>query len=114
MTKRVRIASMSPINGVPWHDGQVLNASSWWAWDGWTEDPDGSRIMRRRIMHWKMTMLFFEARNGVWEAVPVSIGWGSASDQQGINKILYGTYIHYRRDERGGGPRYVNLQGATA
>jgi hypothetical protein len=48
---------------------------------------------------------------GPWEFVPVSTGWGSASDQQGMNRILSGTGWKYRRN--GGRPRYEHVNGVT-
>lgn len=44
--------------------------------------------------------------SGTWLYVPLSYGWGSASDAAGVRKIV-GAPWQYRRDARGGGPRYV-------
>ncbi len=43
--------------------------------------------------------------------VYLSTGWGSVSDAQGMNRILYSVCAPYvfRRDYRGGGPRYETL-----
>jgi hypothetical protein len=46
---------------------------------------------------------FYET-NGIWVFVPCSTGWGSASDQKGMNQILDGMGMKYRRN--GGNPRY--------
>ena len=42
-----------------------------------------------------------------WYFVPTSVGWGSASDQQGMNKILANHGWRYRRN--GGNPRYERI-----
>lgn len=43
---------------------------------------------------------------GEWFFEPVSTGWGSVSDQQGMNKIMHGYGWYYRR---AGGAEYVEL-----
>lgn len=42
-----------------------------------------------------------------WYFVPTSVGWGSVSDQQGMNKILKGFRMVYRRN--GGNARYERI-----
>jgi len=42
-----------------------------------------------------------------WYFVPTSVGWGSVSDQQGMNKILSGFGWVYRRN--GGNARYERI-----
>jgi hypothetical protein len=55
-----------------------------------------------------------------WEATPVSIGHGSVSDQGGMNQLLSVNYVwnegitydygyRFYRDQRGGGPRILNI-----
>lgn len=42
----------------------------------------------------------------------VNTGWGSVSDQNGVNKALrvLGMNMRYRRDARGGGPRVERIK----
>jgi hypothetical protein len=42
-----------------------------------------------------------------WEFTPISVGWGSASDQQGMNKMLANYGWRYRRN--GGSARYERV-----
>jgi hypothetical protein len=67
----------------------------------------------RRIYHYGTVMGEFIDRwdGDGWSFVPVSTGWGSASDQQGMNRILTGTGWTYRRN--GGRPRYEHVSGRT-
>lgn len=67
----------------------------------------------RRIYHYDTLMgSFLDVRSGDgWEFVPVSTGWGSSSDQQGMNQILRWTGWTYRRN--GGRPRYEHTSGVT-
>jgi len=52
---------------------------------------------------------FILAKDGVrWVFQPESVGWGSVSDQQGMNKILANYSWRYRRN--GGVPRYEEIR----
>lgn len=53
--------------------------------------------------HWE-SFTDEDATDAVWYFVPTSVGWGSASDQQGMNKILKEFGWCYRRN--GGEARY--------
>ena len=72
---------------------------AWSYWDRMGEDGD-SRI----VYHYGTEMGQFHYDEGIWYFVPTSVGWGSASDQQGMNKILRDFGWCYRRN--GGNPRY--------
>ena len=89
-------------------DGKTRVASSWRSFD-WS----GDCSQFRDISHYGTLMGRF-VRNemtGLWSPIFLGVGHGSASDQNGMNQILRGlgiVTIRYRRDAKGGGPRYVN------
>ena len=66
------------------------------------------RILRRFSYHGTaMLDLVRDRDGGDWSVVEARIGWGSASEQKGVNRILRGAGItthSYRRN--GGNPRY--------
>ena len=65
-------------------------------------NPEGVRI--RYVIHHNTIMGYFkECESFGWLFLPLSTGWGSASDQQGMNKIMPSAW-RYRRN--GGKPRY--------
>ena len=65
---------------------------------------DSAGRKRRYIKHHGTVMgSFTEREPNVWVFLPISTGWGSASDQQGMNKIM-GSEWKYRRN--GGHARY--------
>lgn len=71
-------------------------------------DPDGVDV--RAVSHYNMTLVAFKRDvSGRWHVYPISIGWGSVSDQNGVNALLAGSGWRYRRDAKGGGPRYVRV-----
>jgi len=62
-------------------------------------------VSRRQVYHYGTLMgEFVLLSDGVWGFEPVSTGWGSVSDQQGMNKMLGGTGWYYSRK---GGAEYV-------
>ena len=69
-----------------------------------------SEGMERVVYHYgtQMGRIVCESGDSRWEFVPVSTGWGSASDQQGMNKILANYGWRYRRN--GGNPRYERVK----
>lgn len=72
---------------------------------------DGTRD--RLIYHYgtHMGTLAFGTSGMFTTFVPYSMGWGSVSDQGGMNKILAaaGLPLRYRRDAKGGGARYEQV-----
>lgn len=84
----------------PW-TGKVRKVGNWSFYD----NCDGVRT----VYHYGTVMGEFHYEHGdsVWYFVPVSTGWGSASDQQGMNKILKEFGWCYRRN--GGNPRYERI-----
>ena len=121
----MRIIDMRP-EITPWKDGQSRKVGKWSFEDSY--QPIGGHV--REIFHYGTKMVEFVGfersfdhdRGEVtleWQVTFVSIGWGSVSDQGGINQLLSTTYRHgdgllqsygyyMARDERGGGPRIIN------
>ena len=61
----------------------------------------------RRFSYYGTPMLDLRWNCGAWEIAETYIGWGSASEQKGVNRILSGaglTSVKYRRN--GGNARY--------
>lgn len=68
----------------------------------------GGRADKYRLIHYGTTMLEWEIDNrGVTTITGTWTGWGSVSDQTGVNAALrvLGSSMRYSRDARGGGPR---------
>lgn len=128
----MRIIDMRP-EITPFKAGTSRKVGKWSYEDKY--QPIGGHV--RSIFHYGTHMLDFvgfvreqrciDAERGEyedvieWHAEPVSIGWGSVSDQGGMNQLLSYTGIwrnghesyesygyYYARDERGGGPRIIN------
>ena len=93
---------MNPATGLVFRPvGRDVKVGNWRLVDVRYGDRD-----ERRIYHYGTLMGAFVQVHGVdtWEFVPVSTGWGSVSDQNGMNRILWRTGWNYRRN--GGRPRY--------
>ena len=72
-------------------------------------DTDGNT--RRLVRHHDTIMgEFVDTPQWGWTFQPWSIGWGSASDQQGMNKITNGEWTYLRN---GGYVRMVAYDGTT-
>ena len=80
-------------------NGRTVKVSSWSFYDRSTDDG-----AQREVWHYGTLMGVFEDIGQGWEFYPVSTGWGSVSDQQGMNKIMHGHGWYYSRK---GGARYV-------
>jgi hypothetical protein len=83
--------------------GKVRKVGAWSFYD--QESGLGMLDAVRTVYHYGTEMGQFVYDNeGLWYFVPTSTGWGSASDQQGMNKILASFGWCYRRN--GGNARY--------
>jgi hypothetical protein len=103
--EEMKIAAMSP-TVTAFRDDRARNVNSAWRMVDFRQD-DGRPT--RVVYHYGTLMGFFygsHPRTPLWEFEPVSTGWGSVSDQGGMNKILAGMGWVYRRDAKGGGARY--------
>lgn len=105
---RCRVAELSPINGMGFVCRRHYTASSWRAVDCAGDDGGQFRV----IYHYQIRMgeFFRDAAHGPWEFQPISTGWGSKSDQQGMNQIMRGTGWYLRR---AGGARYERQEVAA-
>lgn len=72
--------------------GRFRKVSSWSFYD--------DDILVRTVYHYgtEMGQFHYDHGDGFWYFVPTSTGWGSASDQQGMNKILKNFGWRYRRN----------------
>lgn len=78
----------------------------------WMADYDRSSN-RLYVWHYSTLMLIadrYHDKSGheLWVILDWSLGWGSATDQQGMNRLfdrLGYPDLSYRRDQAGGGPR---------
>ena len=123
----MRIIDMRP-EITPWDDKKNTDrkVGNWSFRDHYM--PIGGHV--RDIYHYSTHMVefvgferYFDPDRGEmvmeWQATPVSIGHGSVSDQGGMNQLLSVNYwnrsitydygYRYHRDQRGGGPRIMNI-----
>jgi hypothetical protein len=85
--------------------GKSRRVGNWEYVDG----VDADNTLRRTIVHHGTVMGELELVDGETEFrfVPVSTGWGSVSDQGGMNKIIRRFGWYYSR--KGGVARYITL-----
>lgn len=105
------------IGSTPFKDGKTHRAGNWSAFDHIELDPDCDKgpWAFRDVYHYRTLMGTFKrylwadpgTAWGDWSFEPVSLGWGSVSDAQGMNQVARGFGWVMRRDARGGGPRWV-------
>lgn len=106
----MKLESMDPASNVGWRSGQSKVVGKWSFQDfQWARPVNGTwcQCSGREVWHYGTLMGHF-VRVGFtgsdWFFEPVSTGWGSVSDQQGMNKMLKGYGWYYRR---AGGAEYV-------
>jgi len=76
---------------------------------GWRVEPNGSTAT---LIHYGTRMLTWDTESpGNPEALDWDTGWGSVSDQNGLNTAFRVLGLPYRfdRDQRGGGARITEL-----
>ena len=97
----MKLAFINPNESGRWfREGSERKCGKWTYAD--TISADGTRT--RYIKHHGTVMgRFAEKASFGWLFLPMSTGWGSASDQQGMNKIMPSAW-RYRRN--GGHARY--------
>lgn len=100
--RKMRVRDLSPLV-TDWQDGKTRVASTWESVDT-VRRLGNDNVKCRQIFHY-VTMMGEFVYDGTWVFVPCSTGWGSVSDQKGMNQILDGMGMVYRRN--GGNPRYV-------
>lgn len=96
----MRTEQLSPLFTV-WKPGKTHRAHAWSAADS---SLGGTQV--RDIYHYSTRMGTFTSHGDQWEFHPISVGCGSVSDAQGMNKITRGYGVRMYRDQRGGGPRW--------
>ena len=120
----MRISELD-VTGRPWKAGKVHRAGNWSATDELGGcDADGGLWQIRVVYHYRTAMIELHrptpdcgsvecANNdhGAWTLVPLSLGHGSVSDQQGCNQIArrYGFYL----SRRGGAEWGSNVRHVT-
>lgn len=78
----MKVADISP-KVTDWKLGQTRKVSSWRFVDS-VEDG----LSSREVFHYDTLMgIFMETPQWGWCYEPISIGWGSVSDQKGINQL---------------------------
>jgi len=97
----MKLADINPeVSGMWFRDGRCRKVGQW----TYTDTVDSNGIMHRLVAHHGTVMGEFASLSGsVWGFSPISTGWGSASDQQGMNKIMPNGW-KFRRN--GGHARY--------
>jgi hypothetical protein len=77
---------------------------------GWRVEPSGP-TGRVALIHFTTPMLAWNPADPADHPNILSIGWGSVSDQNGLNTAFKVLGLPYRmdRDVRGGGPRITEL-----
>lgn len=108
---RVTISGLSPLV-TPWKRNQELVASSWSARDeiSWVS---GFAEKVRVVKHYSTEMVEFVIGddNSVEFAGALSVGYGSVTDQKGVNTLFASvdSPLRMKRDTKGGGARIVNI-----
>lgn len=97
----MKLAFINPNeSGRWWRYGSERKCGRW----SYADDTSTEGKRERFVIHHGTVMgCFTEVSENVWSFTPISTGWGSASDQQGMNKIMPSAW-RYRRN--GGHARY--------
>ena len=97
----MKLAYINPNESGQWfREGSDRKCGQW----TYADSTNVIGVRERYVKHHNTVMGFFTEREpNVWVFLPISVGWGSASDQQGMNKIM-GSEWKYRRNL--GNPRY--------
>ena len=91
--------------GIAFKDGQKGKISTW------TYEDFSDLVDVRQVFHHDTLMGQFEdSPEFGWTFEPISTGWGSKSDQDGMNAIMGGEWTYYRN---GNDPRYVAYDDVT-
>lgn len=103
----MRLADINPMTGRAFAAGTRRTVGAWSFSDGFSDD--GFPV--RYVWHYHTKMLVFNSvyavpnRYSEWDVDPISLGWGSVSDQQGCNRIIGATSGWYY--SRKGGAAWV-------
>lgn len=123
----MKLADIGDIVGTGFCNGRTRKVGNW-SFEDSSAYPYGARRTTEALRLWKLSPLNHDFAVSVrsvyhygtlmgafrltkdeqtWEFTPISTGWGSASDQQGMNKILANYGWRYRRN--GGSARYERI-----
>lgn len=119
----MKLADIGNFVATPWRYNRKVTVGNW-AFEDWAHNPNltpederlwalsplngTARGEIREVWHYGTLMGTFRlTKQNAWEFMPISTGWGSVSDQQGMNKILANYGWRYRRN--GGNPRYERI-----
>lgn len=101
----MRIRDLHP-HRTPFGAGRTRRAGSNRSWG--TRDYWEAHCRVRDVYHYDTLMLRFNGdgtADPAWFAVPMSLGHGTVSDQQGVNQLLSGS--RYRYSRAGGAACYI-------
>ena len=97
----MKLAFINPNESGRWfRQGSERKCGRWSYADSVSAENKRERFV---IHHGTVMGVFTEVSESEWSFAPISTGWGSASDQQGMNKIMPSAW-RYRRN--GGRARY--------
>jgi hypothetical protein len=97
----MKLAFINPNESGRWfREGSERKCGKW----TYVDVVSASGVRERYIKHHGTVMGKFVETPSDWVFLPISTGWGSASDQQGMNKIMPSAW-RYRRN--GGNARYI-------
>jgi hypothetical protein len=101
----MKLEAMS-VNVTPFKNGVRKNVGNW----SFVDNNDGNFYYRQILHHGTLLGEFYcDCDDVSWGFAPLSTGWGSASDQQGLNKILKDFGWTFRRN--GGEARFEHVSG---
>jgi hypothetical protein len=99
----MKIESMS-VTMTPFKDGVTKNVGKW----SFRDDYENG-FCYRNVYHYDTLMGVFYTTGAQWQFAPLSVGRGSVSDQNGMNKIFKDFGWSFRRN--GGKPRMEHVSG---
>jgi hypothetical protein len=101
----MKIADIDPVV-TEWREGRSRTVGAWSF-----QDMVVGACQVRTVRHYRTVMFVYVTDRSRWVVMPMDTGWGSVSDQGGVNKLVQSYGWRYCRDLKGGGPRYERLAG---
>ena len=99
----MKLAYINPTESGEWFKAGRCRKVGHWTYSDYEDDTSVTRVVAHRDHVMGQFVLPKPNETKGWDFVPISTGWGSASDQQGMNKIMP-TGWKFRRN--GGHARY--------
>ena len=97
----MKLADIDP-RVTEWIEGREIKVGAW-SFHDLIQPCVGGTFAVRYVYHYATRMGVFVYDSGRWDFSPISTGWGSVSDQGGMNRMLKGYGWYYSRK---GGARY--------